>query len=1247
MWQAGQLLVGGFNGGVYSLESRPRSMLTQELTRGGTTFIINLNPFDETAYATLATISLVFGIVSLIFGCHKVIEIRNDISESSREAMVAVRALYCDIMDYLRYHVDTAAAAMAHHTNNADHEEAHDLLLCDLLRSSVEDLTYQPLTFKSACAAFGRPVADFSAVLLECRHLAEACELERGRRTEEALTSRTPTSRMTTSSGGTTTTGGTASSHPLRSPPATPGTGSSDGGGGGADVEEPPRNVPPSLDGRDRNDSPQRSSGGGVSHRVVPPPYRAKDFVRLILVHLLMKQHLEDISFESGLKSYLCCTAVARRKRLQTLQIWYDAHLSEMSRLYGPPTAASRAVPRNLTPACDADVLRVSPELWNATVEALNDVLAHSHHHHHPVAAATTAASSHQVAAAVATLPGGTRVNDGATLPATTVASAASKWKPLKAPDGDGEDLPPPTTAAFDGARFEKSNPSAALPVVTAGIAEAEGSSSTSSPIAALVTKLRELSPVFTPIVNSLQVVLVWVSSMSMPQDFVASINRLMEAVSADITRLADAIEILTPILYFLAAFAIVGAFAYFAIFDTDRFIAVAASYAHRRDALSAATKDVADEVNRRVAGVYFFVERPRESVPAPSHPEVVLLPPTSRAKLFAFMDEAEASAKDGDGAVAYACGSDVVDIPLRGCEDNPLQAVLDATPSTTSERVFKDSSKSGSNRFSWRYEADDGGGLTVAGAAPVVVSTVPVRCPQHSHRALFELTQTGLFPPGRHRRCCAVENGVRCPTRQGSMFVCHAAFDENAGDEQNAVHGAALHQDPRNISARDVIPICEFALCAAHFQPNVVDTIRSKLRGLWHRVDREGIQVLLGLAMVFLTNTIFTPFLRSAFLILRCHPNFRCAFNLCWEAPTTDFYLAAYCSIVTILVVGGMLPSLMFYVVWKRRRVLHNVFLDAAQYGDRYMEGAAASPHTEPPRSSLSASPPPPLRAAADDGHEGTFAPAVDDSSLPGSNVASVVVASSGSMTSSHSAASPREPPLPPAAPAIVFVAPLPRGQAPQPREPIAPPSILARRFWMRWLEMDNSLLSDLYRALEFRYMLFPPMLLLIRAVVVFMPVLFEPNSVDQFVAVLVIESLFALIMFTTSPFSSAYADFSFRISFGHEFFILGLQCVFLVESHIVDRDVVASFATPGVMTAVSGAYTAFAFLLFIHLTVAPIVQPIWKRRGQVALVKRLGLITTCTAPLYVAPVGPRRDGVVDRPGVDAQLTEGVPDFT
>eukprot|EP00658_Telonema_sp_P-2_P043685 TRINITY_DN3158_c0_g4_i10.p1 TRINITY_DN3158_c0_g4~~TRINITY_DN3158_c0_g4_i10.p1 ORF type:complete len:651 (-),score=172.97 TRINITY_DN3158_c0_g4_i10:521-2473(-) len=138
---------------------------------------------------------------------------------------------------------------------------------------------------------------------------------------------------------------------------------------------------------------------------------------------------------------------------------------------------------------------------------------------------------------------------------------------------------------------------------------------------------------------------------------------------------------------------------------------------------------------------------------------------------------------------------------------------------------------------------------------------------------------------------------------------------------------------------------LCTFGLCQAHCRMSLKDNVVAAVYGMKRRVMTNGLSWLITIGIVFAVNTIYTPFLKTALMILACHPYYQCEFEHCWTFMTQKFALAAFLSASVVLVLGVGFPVLLLAQLYRRRSVLNLAFF-GVEYKDRYVTPDTRGPN-------------------------------------------------------------------------------------------------------------------------------------------------------------------------------------------------------------------------------------------------------------------------------------------------------------
>ena len=182
----------------------------------------------------------------------------------------------------------------------------------------------------------------------------------------------------------------------------------------------------------------------------------------------------------------------------------------------------------------------------------------------------------------------------------------------------------------------------------------------------------------------------------------------------------------------------------------------------------------------------------------------------------------------------------------------------------------------------------------------------IGTRCPIHTDRRLSTQQQTDVWPFSHRPSCCVSASGARCGVSTGLMYRCgKRSVNESTG----------------------VLAECSFGLCEKHYQGSASDALIAKQLELLRFIEEHGITIPLAAAVLFISNAMFMPFVKTALMMLSCHPYMQCLLPQCWAAPNQEFILAAYLSAVVVVTVGTAVPIVLAFLLWRRRSMLSPIF--------------------------------------------------------------------------------------------------------------------------------------------------------------------------------------------------------------------------------------------------------------------------------------------------------------------------------
>eukprot|EP00742_Colponemidia_sp_Colp-10_P012456 GILJ01013993.1.p1 GENE.GILJ01013993.1~~GILJ01013993.1.p1 ORF type:complete len:1191 (-),score=186.72 GILJ01013993.1:429-3842(-) len=177
------------------------------------------------------------------------------------------------------------------------------------------------------------------------------------------------------------------------------------------------------------------------------------------------------------------------------------------------------------------------------------------------------------------------------------------------------------------------------------------------------------------------------------------------------------------------------------------------------------------------------------------------------------------------------------------------------------------------------------------------------VRCHVHPERYLTPLTQTDVWPYFNRPSCCLSINGNRCGREYGDVFSC-----------------GKVHTFPDGTSE-----MCMFALCEEHNRGSIMDLVKTMIWSTIRMLRSNGAMWILCVLSVLAVNAAYMPFMKTALMIVGCHPFYQCEFEYCWSYVDQKFAIAAYFSIVVIVFLGAGFPLAFFLILRKRRRMIYD----------------------------------------------------------------------------------------------------------------------------------------------------------------------------------------------------------------------------------------------------------------------------------------------------------------------------------
>jgi hypothetical protein len=466
-------------------------------------------------------------------------------------------------------------------------------------------------------------------------------------------------------------------------------------------------------------------------------------------------------------------------------------------------------------------------------------------------------------------------------------------------------------------------------------------------------------------------------------------------------------------------------------------------------------------------------------------------------------------------------------------------------------------------------------------------------------------MLQTEVWPFDNPFVCCIVMHGETCNARCGVVYSC--GFRD---------------RDPVTGELRE----CGYAVCEKHYRGAITERLLAEAHGKYRTVQERGYAWAVAVVFLFLANAAYTPILKTALMIISCHSAYQCTFR-CWGNPDTIFVAAAYFCLVMLGIFGVGLPFAQVYFLRARRRQLEAIFF-SPEYGKLYDATVQHKLLTQMSESEIffglfTGSAWRPIVYWVKDQMSDRVKQVTqvvqrrmsDDDDKDDENQDEDQASSSSKPNSSS----------PPPAP---------------------PPTVrrsVSRSEWTRFLATDPTVFSVLYSPLELRWIYMSPILLLFKVIIVSQVVFLPSGSIGQRTGMAVVEIVFALLIFTTSPFTSQVANAMYRLSSVHQLALLGLQNLDAVRVADGKSSVVVG------MLLVSGVYLLICFAMVTAVLLLPAARRVWNLRESQVLLASFGIQFSGTTSLYVNPLKGRgvqffANPVPPPPQEEAPAQDGTP---
>ena len=301
----------------------------------------------------------------------------------------------------------------------------------------------------------------------------------------------------------------------------------------------------------------------------------------------------------------------------------------------------------------------------------------------------------------------------------------------------------------------------------------------------------------------------------------------------------------------------------------------------------------------------------------------------------------------------------------------------------------------------------------------------------------------------------------------------------------------------------------CRFCVCPSCYG-SFTGKLKSKARSQMYSFHKYGIWPYVGMLAVIAAQSVYLPVVRTALMVVACHPSYWCRFPSCLgEEPSASYIVLSVLAIAIVAIVGiGMI--VLFFVLLQRRWGL------AGREFASLSRAEAVSCHVT---SSSVTSPQP--RSVADKSY---FHKDDEMNGEAQKNTASPV--SDGSLLGQQQQRSSS-------------------GEDPQRRQQQEGEIGSAReRWWSDVIQRDRSLLRGVYSPYSFDGMRLYPLVLLLRLALSVATVASPPNSLTQLAVIALSEAAMLHYWLFFNPFARHWIAFLTQVGSIHQVAQLGLTC-------------------------------------------------------------------------------------------------------
>ena len=562
--------------------------------------------------------------------------------------------------------------------------------------------------------------------------------------------------------------------------------------------------------------------------------------------------------------------------------------------------------------------------------------------------------------------------------------------------------------------------------------------------------------PLVQGILTVLQSVYVWMSTMNLPLAYHASFASFFSFISLDWTAaFSNLPPLVTPLLQLCAGILSLSALIILLVEDEGAFVKYIGAFVVRRDSLFELRS--VSKVEQEVA-----VHDGGDAERPP--PTLVVFPLAASQKIDEFLELPTDSSKSES---------------LLHIEDGNGTAFI-ATFNGSEVCIRPEKGEA---------EGDD----QTASAEKIRMERASCNCIVHTSRGLSSELVTDVWPLEHRATCCIAVGEKRCGNSTGMMYVCR-------------------HSD-------DCGRRCMYAMCEKHFRSKAVEKMLANFRAFYRALLGENAILVIASFALLATTAVYGPSIKTALMIISCHPYFQCLFPQCWETRPLEqsFAVAATLCIALVACLGLGLPFMLAVLLRRRLGHLECIFF-SREYDNMY-----------------------------------------------GTNLSHVDL-----------------------------------------------------REWQRCSDTDPTALGAWCKMYKPRWMYLPPIMCLWRVVLIVPAVFLQSGSLQQLVAVSVVEFVYGLFLFVTRPALVPIVNAAYKIGVAHQMLLLGLLCL----------DTCLRYEGSGnlsrEMLAVTATYLALCGGAILWFQIYPIVQNKWKLQKVGRLLSTMGLRHTQATTLYLVPQPP-----------------------